>query len=151
MAAHLYESIMCTTHDEHFHSLTSINRILILNVYLIFIDYWLTSFKTILGGFIFSTITKVDHIPSIAKASCYLTCIKHAFKHPQTRTHLYRESCGQTDTRQTDRHTHTLMQRTMQPDRQTDTHTDTHTRTHAPNTFAKNLIDRHAHRHTHTH
>ena len=29
-AAHLYESMMCTTHDEHFHSLTSINRILIL-------------------------------------------------------------------------------------------------------------------------
>ena len=28
--AHLYESIMCMTHNEHFHSLTSINRILIL-------------------------------------------------------------------------------------------------------------------------
>ena len=65
----------------------------------------LTSFKTILGGFNFSTITKVDHIPSIAKAICYLTCIKHAFKHPQTRTHLYIEPCRQTDT-QADRHAH---------------------------------------------
>ena len=30
---HLYEPIMCMTHDEHFHSLTSINRIIILNGY----------------------------------------------------------------------------------------------------------------------
>ena len=47
--------------------------------------------------------------------------MKHAFKHPQTRTHLYRESCRQTDTqtdRQTDTHTHT--------------HTHTHTRKHTP-------------------
>ena len=91
------------------------------------IDFWLTSFKKILGMFIFSTITKVDHIPSIAKASGYLTCIKHAFKHTQTRTHLCRESCRYTD-RHTDRHTHTPLQRTMQPeDRQTNTLTDTHT------------------------
>ena len=86
------------------------------------IDFLLTSFKTILGRFIFSIITKVDHIPFLAKVSCYLTFIKHALKHPQTRTHLCREPC-----RQTDRQTHTVMPRTMQPDRQTDTHTHAHT------------------------
>ena len=51
--------------------------------------------------------------------------IKHAFKHTQTRTHLYREPCRQTHTHA---HKHlmqrtTLMQRTMQPDSQTDKHT----------------------------
>ena len=100
------------------------------------------SFKTILGGFIFSTITKVDHIPSIAKASCYLTCIKHAFKHPQTPL----QRTMQTD-RHTERQTHTLMQRTMRTDRQTDTHT--HTCMHA-HTFAENCTDRHTHTRTHT-
>ena len=95
----------------------------------------------------------VDHIPSIAKASCYLTCIKHAFKRPQTRTHLYREPCRQTDR-------HTSMQRTMQPDRQTDTHTHRHlcrelyrqTHRHTHTLMQRTLqTDTHAHRHKHTH
>ena len=101
------------------------------------------SFKTILGGFIYSTITKVDHIPSIAMASCYLTCIKHAFKHPHTRTHLYREPCRQTDTL-TDRHTHLCREPCSQPDRQTHTHAHAHT-------FAENHTDRHTRTQTHTH
>ena len=31
----LYESVMCMTHDEYFHSLTLINRIVILNKWLL--------------------------------------------------------------------------------------------------------------------
>ena len=60
-------------------------------------------FKTILvegGG---STIIEIDHISSLAKASCYKTCMKtHTFTH--THTHLRREPYRQTDT-QTHRHT----------------------------------------------
>ena len=129
---------MCRTHDEHFHSLTSINRTLILFI----VDEFLDNFR---GVYFF--YNNVDHIPSIAKTSCYLTCIKHAFKHPQTRIHLYRESCRQTDT-QTDRHTHLC----IEPYRQTDTHPHTFAENHADrhtHTFAENRADRHTHARTH--
>ena len=104
------------------------------------IDFLLMNFKTILSRFIFSIITEVDHIPFLAKVSCYLTFIKHALKHTQTRTHLCREPCRQTDT-QTDRHTRThILCIALQTDRQTDIHT-----------FAENCTDTHTHTHTHTH
>ena len=124
------------------------------------IDFLLTSFKAIIGRFIFSIITEVDHIPFLAKVSCYLTFIKRALKQThtplqrtvQTHTHSYTQT--QTSTTTTKHYRHTA--------RQTDTHTHTHTHTsYAENaadrptdrhthTFAENRTDRHTHTQTHT-